>query len=47
VVRCERKSFRHKRASPQTVTIGIMADHFDRGLGLSDARNERFKGMVW
>ena len=29
-----------------TFTIGIMADHFDRGLGLSDARIERFKGMV-
>ena len=26
--------------------IGVMADHFDRGLGLSDARIERFKGMV-
>ncbi len=29
-----------------TFTIGLMADHFDRGLGLSDARIERFKGMV-
>ena len=29
-----------------TFTIGVMADHFDRGLGLSDARIERFKGMV-
>ena len=27
-------------------SIGVMADHFDRGLGLSDARIERFKGMV-
>ncbi len=29
-----------------TFTIGVMPDHFDRGLGLSDARIERFKGMV-
>jgi hypothetical protein len=30
-----------------TFTIGMMADHhLDRGLGLSDARIERFKGMV-
>ena len=29
-----------------TYSIGVMADHFDRGLGLSDARIERFKGMV-
>lgn len=28
-----------------TFTIGVMADHFDRGLGLSDTRIERFKGM--
>jgi hypothetical protein len=27
-------------------SIGVMADHFDRGLGLSDDRIERFKGMV-
>jgi hypothetical protein len=27
-------------------SIGVMADHFDRGLGLSDAKIERFKGMV-
>ena len=27
-------------------TIGVMADHFDRGLDLSDARIERFRGMV-
>ena len=27
-------------------SIGVMANHFDRGLGLSDARIERFKGMV-
>jgi hypothetical protein len=27
-------------------TIGVMADHFDRGLDLSDAKIERFKGMV-
>ena len=27
-------------------SMGVMADHFDRGLGLSDARIERFKGMV-
>lgn len=27
-------------------TIGVMADHFDRGLGLSDASIERFRGMV-
>ena len=27
-------------------TMGVMADHFDRGLGLSDARIEHFKGMV-
>ncbi len=27
-------------------SIGVMADHFDRGLGLSDAQIERFKGMV-
>ena len=27
-------------------TIGVMADHFGRGLGQSDARIERFKGMV-
>lgn len=27
-------------------SIGVMADHFERGLGLSDARVERFKGMV-
>ena len=26
--------------------MGGMADHFDRGLGMSDARIERFKGMV-
>ena len=25
---------------------GVMANHFDRGLGLSDARIERFQGMV-
>lgn len=25
--------------------IGVMADHFDWGLGLSDARIERFKGI--
>jgi hypothetical protein len=28
------------------LTIGVMADHFDRGLGLSDARIERFKGVA-
>jgi len=28
------------------VFIGVMADHFDRALGLSDARIGRFKGMV-
>ena len=27
-------------------SIGVMANHFDSGLGLSDARNVRFKGMV-
>ena len=27
-------------------SMGVMADHFDRGLGLSDTRIERFKGMV-
>ncbi len=27
-------------------SMAVMADHFDRGLGLSDARIERFKGMV-
>ncbi|MEO7858954.1 MAG: hypothetical protein ABIU05_00695 [Nitrospirales bacterium] len=27
-------------------SIAVMADHFDRGLGLSDARIERFKGKV-
>jgi hypothetical protein len=29
-----------------TFTMGVMADHFDRGLGLSDAHIERFKAMV-
>lgn len=29
-----------------TYSIAVMADHFDRGLGLSDARIEQFKGMV-
>ena len=29
-----------------TFSMGVMADHFDRGLGLSDTRIERFKGMV-
>ena len=29
-----------------TFSIGVMADHFERGQGLSDARIERFKGMV-
>ena len=27
-------------------SIGVMADHFDRGLGMTDARMELFKGMV-
>ena len=27
-------------------SIGVMADHFDRGLGLSDTRIERFEGTV-
>lgn len=27
-------------------TIGVMADHVDRGLGLSDARIQPFTGIV-
>jgi len=29
-----------------TFTIGVLADYFDRGLGLSDARLQLFKGMM-
>ena len=29
-----------------TFPIGVRADHFDRGWGLSEARIERFEGMM-
>ena len=35
-----------KLQDPIVYSIGVMADHFDRGLGLSDARIERFKGRL-